>query len=71
MVVIIFYCEYGDFLILMEILIFTNGWDFGLQIISAVLNTVGIANVGAQNTGGNGNTPMVTMVSDFQSFTDL
>ncbi|CAM6021903.1 unnamed protein product [Sphagnum balticum] len=31
------------------------------RIISAVLNTVGIANVGAQNTGGNGNTPMVTM----------
>ncbi len=55
----------------METLIFTNGWDFGLQIISAVLNTVGIANVGAQNTGGNGNTPTVTMVSDFQSFTDL
>ncbi|KAH9558964.1 hypothetical protein CY35_06G034400 [Sphagnum magellanicum] len=31
------------------------------RIISAVLNTVGIANVGAQNTGGNGNTPTVTM----------
>ncbi|KAH8958632.1 hypothetical protein BDL97_06G035400 [Sphagnum fallax] len=31
------------------------------RIISAVLNTVGIANVGAQNTGGNGTTPTVTM----------
>ncbi|CAM6047912.1 unnamed protein product [Sphagnum compactum] len=31
------------------------------RIISAVLNTVGIANVANQNTGGNGNTPTVTM----------
>ncbi|KAH9552019.1 hypothetical protein CY35_09G042800 [Sphagnum magellanicum] len=31
------------------------------RIISAVLNSVGIGNVGAQNTGGTGNTPTVTM----------
>jgi hypothetical protein len=34
------------------------------RIISAVLNSVGIGNVGAQNTGGSGNTPAVTVVSD-------
>ncbi|KAH8952198.1 hypothetical protein BDL97_09G071100 [Sphagnum fallax] len=31
------------------------------RIISAVLNSVGIGNVGAQNTGGAGNTPAVTV----------
>jgi hypothetical protein len=31
------------------------------RIISAVLNSVGIGNVGAQNTGGTGNTPTVTV----------
>jgi hypothetical protein len=38
------------------------------RIISAVLNTVGIANVGAQNTGGTGNTPTVAIVSDLHFF---
>jgi hypothetical protein len=46
-------------------------WCCGLQIISAVLNTVGIANVGAQNTGGTGNTPTVAIVSDLHFFTNF
>jgi hypothetical protein len=44
--------------------IFTDVLDCGLQIISAVLNSVGIGNVGAQNTGGTGNTPTDTVVSN-------